>query len=315
MISIKVQWAEEIRCSNSRIIAKTIITWKRISSIRGRNGNRSTEAPTRHSRTLLEIINIKTMGSLHDSNRVETRCKTSFKGIRNLRIITWRTTTKISGINNSSRIRISTTTDTTWTIRLVDRCRQARTTKTTSVEARVTTTIRHKVTTSKTMEIRGNMDNILTWWTKNSMIVVNERITLIFRNLTCNSVASNSMTMDQMTSTTLTSLWEGTVVDTWAGHKTIRTMAHVETTDTTMMTATWTVVEWMEVDTWDGETISMTLLEGKTRWHSVSTTSIKRQNKIVVLTRSWHWIVLCHFAIRNLSDYLSMKMMMYKSYR
>ena len=163
MISIKVQWAAEIRCSNSRIIAKTIITWKRISSIRGRNGNRSTEAPTRHSRTLLEIINIKTMGSLHDSNRVETRCKTSFKGIRNLRIITWRTTTKISGINNSSRIRISTTTDTTWTIRLVDRCRQARTTKTTSVEARVTTTIRHKVTTSKTMEIRGNMDNILTW--------------------------------------------------------------------------------------------------------------------------------------------------------
>ena len=68
-----------------------------------------------------------------------------------------------------------------------------------------------------------------------------------------------------MTSTTLTSLWEGTVVDTWVGHKTIRTMAHVETTDTTMMTATWTVVEWMEVGTWDGETISMTLLEGKTR--------------------------------------------------
>ena len=96
------------------------------------------------------------------------------------------------------------------------------------------------------------------------MIVVSERITLIFRNHICSSVASNSMMTGQMISTILTSLWEGTVVDTWADHKTIRTTAHVETTDTTLMTVIWTMVEWMVVDT-IGEIISMTLLEGKTR--------------------------------------------------
>ena len=83
------------------------------------------------------------------------------------------------------------------------------------------------------------------------MIVVSERITLIFRNHICNSVASNSMMMDLKTSTISTSLlWEGTVVATWVDHKTtIRTTVPVETTDTTLMTVIWKEVGWTAVDT------------------------------------------------------------------